>query len=216
MSGCSWRKFVQKVSFAVHFSQRNLSQTLTKGGSHRYNNFCLFGVIPMFLHVQELLSRRQPEEFQGSFDLAERFRDVRDVIPLSPLEYRLTADALNGRIGVTGELSCRLRLLCSRCLTPIDEPFVIPFEEQFQVMKESDPEPDEDVDFVPVTGERIDLRPFMEEELLVHLPLAPICSEDCKGLCPECGTNRNEQACNCKTERLDPRLEALQDWYKPE
>jgi uncharacterized protein len=170
----------------------------------------------MFLHVQELLSRRQPEEFQGSFDLAERFRDVRDVIPLSPLEYRLTADALNGRIGVTGELSCRLRLLCSRCLTPIDEPFVIPFEEQFQVMKESDPEPDEDVDFVPVTEERIDLRPFMEEELLVHLPLAPICSEDCKGLCPECGTNRNEQACNCKTERLDPRLEALQDWYKPE
>jgi uncharacterized protein len=189
---------------------------LTKAGQNRYNNFCLFGVIFMFIHVQELRSRNESEEFQGSFDLTERFRDVRDVIPLSPLEYRLTAQESRGRIAVTGELSCRLRLLCSRCLTPIDEEFVIPFEEQFQVMKESDPKPDDDVDFVPVTEERIDLRPFMEEELLVHLPLAPLCSEDCKGLCPECGTNRNEQACGCNTDRLDPRFEALQNLFKPE
>ncbi|WP_169306574.1 YceD family protein [Cohnella pontilimi] len=170
----------------------------------------------MILHVQELLSRQQPVEFQGSIDLTERFRDVRDVIPLTPLEYRLTAQASQKRISITGELSCRLRLLCSRCLAPIDEAFEIPFEELFQVMKDSDPEPDEDTDFVPVTGERIDLRPFLEEELLVHLPLAPLCSQDCKGLCPECGTNRNEQACNCKTDRIDPRFAALQDLFKPE
>jgi uncharacterized protein len=170
----------------------------------------------MLLRVQELLSRQQPVELQGTLELGDLFRDSRDVIPLEPLEYRLTAQASNRRIIVTGELSCRMRLLCSRCLSPIDEHFVIPFEEQFQVMIESDPEPDEEDDFVPVTGERIDLRPFLEEELVVHLPLAPICSEECKGLCPECGTNRNEQACACKTDRIDPRLEALQNWFKPE
>jgi DUF177 domain-containing protein len=170
----------------------------------------------MLLRVQELLSRQQPVELQGTLELGDLFRDSRDVIPLEPLEYRLTAQASNRRIIVTGELSSRIRLLCSRCLSPIDEHFVIPFEEQFQVMRESDPEPDEEDDFVPVTGERIDLRPFLEEELVVHLPLAPICSEECKGLCPECGTNRNEQACACKTDRIDPRLEALQNWFKPE
>jgi uncharacterized protein len=170
----------------------------------------------MLLRVQELLSRPDPVELQGSFEVGGLFQDSRDVIPLGPLEYRLTAQASNKRIIVTGELSCRLRLLCSRCLAPIDEDFAMSFEQQFQVMKQSDPEPDEDADFVPVTGERIDLRPFLEEELVVHLPLAPVCSEDCKGLCPECGTNRNEQTCACMTERIDPRLEALKDWLKSE
>ncbi|MBW5444619.1 DUF177 domain-containing protein [Cohnella sp. CFH 77786] len=170
----------------------------------------------MLLRVQELLSRQQPTELKGTLELGELFRDSRDVIPLGPLEYRLTAQASNRRIVVAGELNCRLRLLCSRCLAPIDETFSIPFDVQFQVMKEGDPEPDEEEDVVPVTEERIELRPFLEEELVVHLPLAPLCSEECKGLCPECGTNRNEQACSCKTDRIDPRLEALQNWFKPE
>ncbi len=170
----------------------------------------------MVLRVQELLSRQQPVELQGSIDVADLFRDSRDVIPLGPLEYRLTAQGSNRRITVAGELNCRIRLLCSRCLTPVDEHFVIPFEEQFQVMKENDPEPDNDDDFVPVTDEKIDLRPFLEEELVLSLPLAPLCDENCKGLCPECGTNRNEQSCACKLERIDPRLEALQNWFKPE
>ncbi|WP_164472631.1 YceD family protein [Cohnella candidum] len=170
----------------------------------------------MLLHVQELLSRHKPTELRGTLELDELFRDYRDVSPLGPMEYELTAQASNKRIAVTGKLTCKLRLLCSRCLAPIDELFVIPFEETFQVMKESDPEPDEEDEVVPVTGERIDLRPFLEEELVVQLPLAPLCKEDCKGLCPECGTNRNEQACACKTDRIDPRLEALQNWFKPE
>jgi uncharacterized protein len=170
----------------------------------------------MILRVQELLSRQQPVELQGSIDVADLFEGSRDVIPLGPLEYRLTAQASNRRILVNGELACKLRLLCSRCLNPIDETFAIPFEEQFQVMKEGDPEPDETDDFVPVTDERIDLRPFLEEELVVHLPLAPLCKEDCKGLCPECGVNRNEQSCSCKSERIDPRLEALQNWFQNE
>jgi uncharacterized protein len=171
----------------------------------------------MFIRVQELLSRQVPVELEGSFEVADLFHDARDIIPLGPLEYRLTATAAaNRRIIVTGEIECRLRLLCSRCLNPIDEHYVIPFEEQFQVMRETDPKPDEEEEVVPVTGERIDLRPFLEEELVVHLPLAPLCREDCKGLCPECGTNRNEQTCGCRTGGIDPRLEALQDWFKSE
>lgn len=170
----------------------------------------------MFIRVQELLSRQEPVELQGAFDVTELLADWRDVTPLGPLEYRLTAQASGRRILVNGELSCKLRLLCSRCLAPIDESFVIPFEEQFQVMRDDDPAPDEDDDFIPVTGERIDLRPVMEEELIVQLPLAPLCGPDCLGLCPECGTNRNERDCGCKTERIDPRLEALQNWFKSE
>jgi uncharacterized protein len=171
----------------------------------------------MILHVQELLSRQHPVELNGSFDVAELFRETRDVIPLGPLAYRLTAQASDRTIIVAGELTCTMRLLCARCLAPMDESFVLPFEEHFRVVGKEDGLPaDEDADDVTITGERIDLRPYLEEELVVHLPLAPICSEQCKGLCPTCGANLNEQPCACKHERIDPRLEALQNWFKTE
>jgi len=170
----------------------------------------------MQLRVQDLLSRQQPLDLQGNLDLADLFRDSRDVKPLEPLHYRLTAQASGRTIVVSGELSSRIRFLCSRCLAPIDEQFVLPFEEQFRVMKPSDPPPDEEDEFEPVTEDRIDLDPYLEEELVVQLPLAPLCSDDCKGLCPTCGTNRNEQACACSEDRIDPRLEALQNWFKSE
>ncbi|MFC5702205.1 YceD family protein [Cohnella faecalis] len=171
----------------------------------------------MLINVQELLSRQQPIEREGTFELKDLFRDSRDTTPLGPLSFRLTANAAGERrIGVTGELTADLRLLCSRCLDPIDHHFEVEFEEMFQVMKDTDPEPGEDDDFIPVYGERLELRPFLEEELVLNLPLAPLCREDCKGLCSECGTSLNEKTCGCGTEKIDPRLAALQDWFKPE
>lgn len=171
----------------------------------------------MLINVQELLSRQQPVERQGSFDLKELFRDSRDVAPLGPLSFHLTANAAGERrIRVNGRLTADLQLLCSRCLKPIRHHFEVDFEETFQAMRETDPEPTDEDDFIPVYGESIEVQPFLEEELLLNLPLAPLCSEDCEGLCPECGSNRNEQACDCGKDRIDPRLAALQDWFKPE
>lgn len=170
----------------------------------------------MLLRVQDLLSRQQPLELAGSLDLTDLFRDSRDVSPLGPLVYRLVAQASNRVIHVTGELDVDMQLLCSRCLDPIDVHFALPFEEQFRVMKPTDPPPDEEADFVPVTEDQIELDSLLEEELVVNLPLAPLCSDACKGLCPTCGTNRNEQDCACASDRIDPRLEALQHWFKSE
>lgn len=168
----------------------------------------------MLLNVQELVARQQPVTMQGTLDTADMFRNSPGYLPLSPLAYTLTAQAADELILVTGELSCSVRMQCSRCLDPVDKQLVLPFEEQFRIVEHDDAE-DDDV-AVPVTGERIDLAPFLTEELLVQLPYAPLCSEDCKGLCPKCGSNRNEQSCGCKTEAIDPRLAALQDWFKPQ
>lgn len=171
----------------------------------------------MLLRVQDLLSRQQPQELAGKLDLTDLFRDSRDVLPLGPLSYRLVAQGTANRsIHVAGQLEADLRLLCSRCLDPIDEHFALPFEERFRVMKPTDPPPDEDDDFVPVTEDQIEMDSLLEEELVVNLPLAPLCSEACKGLCPSCGANRNERDCACTNDRIDPRLEALQQWFKPE
>ncbi len=169
----------------------------------------------MLLKVQELASRKLPVSLQGTLDLTELFRNHPEFRPLSPLEYELTAVAVDDLIVVTGQMSCDMHMQCSRCLEPIEEKVGVPFEEQFRIVAEEDEEANEDVEeAVPVTEERIDLAPYVMEEFVVQLPYAPLCSESCKGLCPECGTNLNEQSCGCNTEKIDPRMAALQDWFK--
>lgn len=170
----------------------------------------------MLLNVQELVTRQQPVHLQGTLDTTDMFRNTPEFTPLGPLEYDLTAQAADELIVVSGRISCKVHMQCSRCLDPIDEEIRLPFEEQFRIVKDGDAEPSDEDDAIPVTGERIELAPFLAEELMVQLPYAPVCKEDCKGLCPKCGTNQNEQSCGCKTESVDPRLAALQDWFKPQ
>jgi uncharacterized protein len=49
----------------------------------------------------------------------------------------------------------------------------------------------------------------MREQFYLALPMKPLCREDCKGLCPICGVNRNRETCSCRSEWVDPRMEAL-------
>jgi uncharacterized protein len=172
----------------------------------------------MLLNVQELAQRKEPARLEESFDASDAFAGIRDVVPISPVSAKLTASCADGVIEVTGTAECKFRLSCSRCLEPTEIELRVPFEETFKaVSKEArdNPEPDDDV-FVPFEGERLELRPYVLEALIVQLPLAPLCREDCKGLCPECGTNRNEAECGCSADKVDPRLEALKGFFGPE
>ncbi|WP_373229962.1 DUF177 domain-containing protein [Cohnella sp.] len=170
----------------------------------------------MLIKVQELVTRQEPVQLQGTLDTKEIFRNSPEYNPLGPLEFDVNARAADDRILVSGQISCSVGMQCSRCLDPIEEKIDIPFEEQFRIVEDGNVEMNADDEAVPITGERIDLAPFLAEELVVQLPYAPLCKEDCKGLCPKCGTNWNEQSCGCDTVVVDPRLAALQDWFKPQ
>ena len=170
----------------------------------------------MLLNVQELVARQMPVQMKGSLNAADVFRGNTEYVPLSPVEYTLTAQPADDLIILSGMLSCNVRTQCSRCLEAIEQQLDLPFEVKLRMVEDSEAEFDDDDEAIPVAGERIDLEPFLVEELVVQLPYAPLCGEDCKGLCPECGTNRNEQSCGCNTTKLDPRLAALQDWFKPQ
>lgn len=170
----------------------------------------------MLLNVQELVARRLPVQMKGSLKAAEVFRGNTEYVPLSPVDYMLTAQPADDLVIVSGTVSCNVRTQCSRCLEPIEEQLTIPFEVKLRQVSDPEAEFDDEDEAIPVTGERIDLEPFLVEELIVQLPYAPLCGEDCQGLCPECGTNRNEQSCGCNTAKVDPRLAALQDWFKPQ
>ena len=75
---------------------------------------------------------------------------------------------------------------------------------------------DEFGDYMPVEtdffGRVLDIMPQVEESIFSLLPTKVLCSEDCKGLCPNCGKDLNEGPCSCETDNSDPRLSALRDY----
>jgi uncharacterized protein len=121
-------------------------------------------------------------------------------------------------VHVRGSLEARLGLQCGRCLEPFDLPlhqeldlFYLPHRKDTGA-----PEEEEEVELADhemvvayYQGDRLDLGETVREQLLLGVPLKRLCREDCRGLCPSCGVNRNATACNCPEAAGDPRLAVL-------
>jgi uncharacterized protein len=101
---------------------------------------------------------------------------------------------------------------CARCLEayPFDlnKDFFLVLVPRSELPREMDLR-DEELDLSFYEGEEIDLTPLVREQIILALPSRPLCREDCKGLCPHCGANRNVQSCTCVTAGGDPRLAVL-------
>ena len=116
----------------------------------------------------------------------------------------------------TGRVTSRLQLECGRCLEPFEIPIDAPFELRYvpETVASGDGESEREVDEDDLTtayykDESIDLGALIHEQFVLALPMKPLCSEACKGLCPHCGTNLNKGTCDCKPIWTDPRLAAL-------
>ena len=163
----------------------------------------------------------QPEQFDPSVVQDEEYTVVAPV--------RLVMDVRKDREAyrVTGKVETRLRLECGRCL----EPFEIPVDSAFELRYVPDPTPavaaggqghaakredaeqevaEDDLTTAYYRNETLDLGELMHEQFVLALPMKPLCSDACKGLCPQCGTNLNKGTCDCKPSWTDPRLAALQ------
>jgi uncharacterized protein len=121
-----------------------------------------------------------------------------------------------GSVFARGELSGWVHVACSRCLGParlrLAEPFATTFLPHAEhVEAETELELNEaDLDVAVYRGEEIDLTPVVRDQLVLAVPLAPLCAEDCRGLCPRCGADLNQSACSCPPAAPDPRFAALE------
>lgn len=91
---------------------------------------------------------------------------------------------------------------CGRCLKAIECPIHIDFaEREFLIdLPEDDLEEGEEVKRVNESTNEIDLNDMVREEILLHYPVIPVCSQSCKGLCSRCGVDLNEKTCDCTRE----------------
>ncbi|MGO4543834.1 DUF177 domain-containing protein [Paenibacillus sp. 2TAB23] len=172
----------------------------------------------MQFHIQETMSKGLKSTIDEQLDVSDLFKGRQDVYRTGPLHVSLQVTGHEGFIEADGKLAIDLELACSRCLEPVKEHTVIRFSEVFK-RAESNEERDEDMeeeesDFIEVDADRLDLKPYVEEALQLFMPFAPLCSNDCKGLCQTCGQNLNEHKCSCSTEKIDVRFAALKDLFK--
>lgn len=119
-----------------------------------------------------------------------------------PVRVELKLESVNEGIVATGTARASWVGVCRRCLRPVADTLEAPVMEVF----EADPTEGETQ---KLDGVEIDLEPVAREAVLLGLPLAPLCREDCAGLCPHCGIDRNEATCACVVEERDPRWAAL-------
>jgi uncharacterized protein len=167
--------------------------------------------------------------FRGDAEHVER-HDGPDAFSLGDEDFRLTgpvdfsADVLRDgpRFRVVGRLEARLECDCSRCL----EPFAVPVDARFDLRYHPATESsaahgerelnDADIGVSYYRDETIDLGDLMREQFYLAMPMKPLCREDCSGLCPVCGINRNRGTCTCENTWTDPRLNALRKLREPQ
>ena len=103
---------------------------------------------------------------------------------------------------VTGEVRAEVVLRCSRCLGTVRHSLRTGFSQEY-----SEAGLGEEV--LPFKGDSIDLREPVMESILLELPVKALCGEECKGLCPICGADRNVKECGCSVQEMDPRMQQL-------
>jgi len=175
----------------------------------------------MFLDVKDLAVRKvhiRKSYAPGSIDYG-----LSEVKQSGPLEVNATAELLDGQIRVTGELQTRIEMVCARCLEPVIEEVHRNFDLFYQPLLKGTPNEeerlkDDDTEIGFFEGEGLFLADVLKEQVLLSLPMKVICQSDCRGLCPHCGANLNQEQCRCERHISDPRLAPLarlkQDWLK--
>lgn len=107
-----------------------------------------------------------------------------------------------------GHIKCNVLLHCARCTEKFTYAVDAIVNEEFSRDSEN-----EDDNIIFIEGDKLDITDIIERNILLTLPMKPLCSESCKGLCQSCGANLNINTCNCDNIDVDPRLAQLKDFF---
>jgi len=175
----------------------------------------------MFISIQDLQLQEMPfqEEFSaGALELGSELRQAAavQISGRAALVEELEGALRIPDIRVVGKLATRLEMRCARCLEPVLKDVSSSFDLIYRPQG-SEKRPDEasiseaETEIGFYQGNGLLLEDVIKEQLLLAVPLRVVCRDECKGLCPQCGRNRNLESCNCSSQLPDPRWAALED-----
>jgi len=146
-------------------------------------------------------------DFEAPFDepheFAPRGSAETDVFAEATVRVKLRLESFSGGLRARGTIEAPWHGTCRRCSTPVLGVSTVAVNERFV-----DHQAPGDEDSYLIIDDFIDLAPLVHDAIFLDLPLAPLCREDCQGLCPYCGIDRNEATCECQAP-LDARWATL-------
>jgi len=133
----------------------------------------------------------------------------------TPAEVRLGYSRSGVEIFVHGRISTQAIGHCARCLESysfdIASNFSFVLVPKSPIAAAENELNEEDLDLSFYEGDEVDFSPLVLEQIVLALPTRPLCTENCQGLCPQCGINRNDETCACVADQGDPRLAVLRN-----
>lgn len=127
----------------------------------------------------------------------------------SPVEFDLRLEAVMEGVLVTGTADASLSGECARCLEPITDEIVVDLQELY--VYEDHAIPGEDDEVSALQDDLVDLEPLLRDAVVLALPFQPLCTDDCPGLCPDCGARLADDPGHAHDAAIDPRWAALSE-----
>lgn len=176
----------------------------------------------MLIQVDKL--KRRPRQIEIDED-ASGFAVLRNLVDQGAVDFKdrirgtLSASWAGKIIEVTGSLQTTVTSSCGRCLKPVTSHLEIELllcysdlsDEDVAVAEELEIQREE-LGLISFSGTEIDLRPDIEQEIIMALPQQLLCAEDCRGLCPSCGIDLNQTQCRCEPPVFHAGLAALKNF----
>jgi len=159
------------------------------------------------LRVKIVVSDIPDEGMEQEMDL---LLSIENDKPTENVHVFLRVNKYGKRVMLNGRAEMSTSLTCSRCLKRFSYPLNVYFQEEYvpqpDVISEEHELTDEEISVNYYMDDEIDVDKLIHDELVVSIPIKPLCSVDCAGICPRCGKDLNKEICQCETEGIDPRL----------
>ncbi len=163
----------------------------------------------IIINVKSLLNFEEPSKkvsFSEKMDPIEFYGD--EISFSSNFKVEVEIKRISKGLELTGSGEAKVNLSCSRCLKKT--PYLLNFEiDEIFIERKMEEFVPRDSDFFFIEKESIDLYPMLRQLIIVNLPMKFLCREDCRGICPRCGTDLNEGDCDCLQGEVDVRWEPL-------
>ncbi len=134
--------------------------------------------------------------------------------PVGDVKAELALNRIDKELNIRGNISVTVTLQCSRCLAEFNKAIDLDVDLTYLPVEEMSREEIHEIgrdesEVGYYKDDEIDIADVVKEQLLLNLPMKPLCSDECKGLCPVCGADLNLQSCNCQKDEVDPRFSIL-------
>jgi len=155
-------------------------------------------------------------KFSRTYEPGELPLDDDEVGLVEPAEVSGRIRRDGKEVELSGELHAKIKTACDRCLQPVNLSIGAEFKERFVSAvswraEQQHELQEEDLNLAVFDGEAIEVDELVREEILLAVPAHVLCREDCKGLCPVCGIDRNQTSCQCETKGTDSRWQGMEN-----